>query len=120
MTSFPTTFSSLPAVSFVVPNLRHDMHDGTIAQADAWLHSRLAAYATWARTHDSLLIVTFDEDDHTQNNQIATIFVGEHVKPGQYAEYVDHYRVLRTVEDAFGLAHLGAAATRSPISDVWR
>ena len=38
LTSFPTDYSTLPAVSFVIPNLDHDMHDGTIAQGDTWIH----------------------------------------------------------------------------------
>ena len=29
--------NALPAFSFITPNLIHDMHDGTIAQGDAWL-----------------------------------------------------------------------------------
>src|SRR5439155_12678054 len=29
---YPTDFTKLPTVSFVVPNLIHDMHDGTIQQ----------------------------------------------------------------------------------------
>nr|WP_264176014.1 alkaline phosphatase family protein [Effusibacillus dendaii] len=33
-TNFPKDFSHLPTVSFVIPNLDHDMHDGTIKQAD--------------------------------------------------------------------------------------
>src|SRR5581483_4873677 len=45
-TSFPTTdFSQLPTVSIVVPDLQHDMHDGTIAQGDQWLQQNLGAYA---------------------------------------------------------------------------
>jgi hypothetical protein len=37
------------------------MHDGTIRMGDDWLRANLAAYAQWARTHNSLLIITFDE-----------------------------------------------------------
>src|SRR5262249_23321585 len=38
-TSFPSSanFSSLPTISFVVPNQQNDMHDGTISQGDTWL-----------------------------------------------------------------------------------
>ena len=35
--------SALPAFSFITPNLIDDMHDGTIAQGDAWLASHLPA-----------------------------------------------------------------------------
>ncbi len=119
-TSFPTDFTTLPTVSIVVPNLLDDMHDGTVAQGDTWLQQNLDSYVQWAKTHNSLLIVTWDEDDYTGTNQIATFFVGPMVKPGQYSETINHYTVLRTVEDIYGLAHAGSAQTATPVTDVWK
>ena len=118
--SFPTTFSKLPTVSWVIPNLNDDMHDGTIQQGDSWLQQHLLAYATWARNNNSLLIVTFDEDQGTTANHIATIFVGPMVKPGSYSEKINHYKVLRTIEDMYGLPHLGKSAGVAAITDVWQ
>jgi phosphatidylinositol-3-phosphatase len=117
--AFPTDYTTLPTVSFVVPNLMNDMHDGTIGEADNWLRTGLDGYVTWARTHRSLLIVTWDEDDLSQANQIPTIIVGASVKPGRYTERIDHYRLLRTLETAYGLPPLGAAASAEPITDCW-
>ena len=48
--SFPTDYTKLPTLSFVIPNLNDDMHNGTIAQADTWLKNNLSAYATWAKS----------------------------------------------------------------------
>jgi hypothetical protein len=118
--NFPTTFSKLPTVSWVIPNLDNDMHDGTIQQGDSWLQQHLLAYVTWARKNNSLLIVTFDEDQGTTANHIATIFVGPMVKPGHYSEKINHYRVLRTIEDMYGLGHLGKSAGVLPITDLWQ
>jgi hypothetical protein len=118
--SFPTTFSKLPTVSWVIPNLNDDMHDGTIQQGDSWLQQHLLAFATWARNNNSLLIVTFDEDQGTTANRIATIFVGPMVKPGSYSEKINHYKVLRTIEDMYGLPHLGKSAAVTAITDVWQ
>jgi hypothetical protein len=117
--AFPSQYTSLPTVSFVVPNLKDDMHDGTVAAGDSWLKQHLSGYATWAATHNSLLIVTWDEDDNSAGNQIPTIFVGQHVKTGKYAESINHYDVLGTIEDAYGLPHAGSAATATPITDAW-
>jgi acid phosphatase len=116
---FPSDYSRLPNVSIVVPNLVNDMHDGTIAQGDAWLRSNLGGYAQWAQTHNSLFIVTWDEDDTSGNNQIPTIFVGAMVQPGRYGERIDHFSVLRTLEDMYGLAYVGASASAAPIADIW-
>jgi acid phosphatase len=119
-TSFPTDFSKLPTVAWVIPNLDDDMHDGTIQQGDSWLQTNLLAYVTWAQNNNSLLIVTFDEDDDTAANHVTTIFVGPMVKPGKYSEKINHYNVLRTIEHMYGLPFLGKAATVTTISDVWK
>jgi len=119
-TSFPSDFTKLPLVSFVIPNLLDDMHDGTIQQGDTWLQTSLSAYVNWAQTNNSLLIVTWDEDDGSENNQVPTIFVGESVNPGRYSEKINHYNLLRTIEDMYGLPHLGKAARAKPITDVWK
>jgi len=110
----------LPTVAFVIPNLLDDMHDGTIQQGDSWLQTNLAAYVTWAQSNNSLLIIQFDEDDGSQNNQIPTIFVGGMVKPGQYSEKINHYNILRTIEDMYTLPRLAKAKKAKPISDVWK
>ncbi len=120
--SFPTTtdgYSTLPTVSFVVPNLNDDMHDGSIQQGDTWLQQNLDAYAQWAKTNNSLLIVTWDEDDNTSVNQIPTIFVGQHVQVGTNNTTINHYNVLRTLEDMYGLPPANNAANASDILGVW-
>jgi acid phosphatase len=118
--AFPTDFAKLPTVSFVVPNLCNDMHDCGIAAGDRWAQAHLDAYLRWADQHNSLLVVTFDENDGSPRNQILTFFAGAGVKPGSYPEPVDHYRVLRTVQAFYGLAPIGQAARTAPIADVWR
>jgi hypothetical protein len=117
--SFPSDYTQLPTVSIVVPNLNDDMHDGSIQQADTWLSSNIDGYVQWAKTHNSLLIVTWDEDDSSQNNRIATIFSGPMVSPSTPAENIGHYNVLRTVDDMYGLSYSGQDANVSPVSDVW-
>lgn len=117
---FPKDYTKLPTVSIVVPNQAHDMHDGSIREGDRWLQNNLASYVEWAKTHNSLLIVTWDEDDGSGNNQIPTIIVGPIVKVGTYSERINHYNVLRTLEDMFGLPSSGSSTDVSPIKNVWR
>lgn len=113
-TAFPADYTKLPTVSFVVPNVVNDMHDGTIAQGDAWLSRHLGKYATWAQTHRSLLIVTWDEGN-LDNNHIPTIVVGAGITSGTSNHRFTHYSMLRSIEDAYGLAKLGNAAKASPV-----
>ena len=110
---------SLPTVSFVVPDLGNDMHDGSIAGADAWLATHLGGYAQWARANNSLLIVTWDEDDTSADNRIATILYGAGIRPGRYDQRIDHYSVLSTIEEIYRLPKTGQAAGAAPITGVW-
>jgi acid phosphatase len=126
---FPVDFSTLPTVSFVIPNLIDDMHDGgfpkSIIAGDAWLKENLDGYYQWAKAHNSLLIITFDENNNTAGfhnltdpasktksieNHIPTVFAGAHVKHGSFDEGtgVTHVNLLRTLEAMYKLNKCGA------------
>ncbi|MFC9676764.1 alkaline phosphatase family protein [Streptomyces sp. NPDC056949] len=117
---FPSDYSTLPQVSFVVPDLCSDMHDCSVSTGDTWLKNNLSAYATWAKTHNSLLVVTFDEDNRLAGNKIPTVLYGQQVTPGATsATTYNHYDVLRTIEDMYGLPHAGNAASGKDITGIW-
>lgn len=117
---FPTDYTTLPQVSFVIPNLCDDMHDCSVRTGDTWLKNHLGAYAAWAKTHNSVLAVTFDEDDHSSANQIPTVLYGQPVAAGSSSSATyDHFSLLRTIEDMYGLTYAGNAASASDITDVW-
>ena len=125
---FPTNFHDLPTVAFVIPNMINNMHDGVIPSniqtGDTWLRKHLDDYYQWAKQHNSLLVVTFDENDHTgalgltdpaaanptMHNRILTVLAGAHIKRGEYNEGkgVTHVNLLRTLEAIYGLPRSGA------------
>ena len=133
---FPSDYSKLPTVAFVVPNLDHDMHDGSIQTGDTWLKEHIGGYYEWAKQHNSLLILTFDEDNHGKSgltdpaaadaedqNRVVTILAGAHIKPGDYKEGagVTHVNLLRTIEAMYKLAPSGSQqpnAAAAGISDT--
>lgn len=120
-TSFPGNFATLPSLAIVVPDQQHDMHDGTIKQADDWLQGNLGAYATWAKTNNSLLIVTWDEDAGSTNNRIPTVFSGANLKPaGTTAKgtYTLH-DLQRTVASIFNATPSGSAINVKNITGVF-
>jgi acid phosphatase len=119
-TAFPQDYSQLPTVALVVPDQRNDMHDGSIAQGNAWLARNIGPYVQWAKAHNSLLILTWDEDNGWHGNRIATIFAGAMVKPGKSAQRINHYTVLRTISEMYGLPYLGESAKEKPITGIWR
>jgi len=121
---FPQDYKTLPTVAMVIPNQVNDMHSGVsmdemILHGDSWLKDNLDPYIQWAMKHNSLFILTWDEDDSSSSNHIPTIFVGPMVTPGRYDTRVDHYRVLRTLADMFGVTPPGTAATVLPLQDIW-
>ena len=127
--NFPRDFNKLPTVSFVVPNEGNDMHnidiDGdtsAIKRGDKWLKDHLSAYVEWAKKHNSMLILTFDEDQKGSmvENHIATIFVGSHVKQGEYNSFINHYSVLSTVESMYHLPLSANAKDQNIIEGIWK
>jgi len=132
---FPADFEKLPTVALVIPNMVNDMHDGMFGKrrrnGDRWLRNNLDKYKEWAKTHNSLLIVTWDEDDKLKwlvgetteppANHIATIIVGEMVRPGVTSdkEYT-HLDLLRTLQEMYGLPPLAGTQNAKVISDLWK
>jgi acid phosphatase len=120
---FPSDFSKLPDVAFVVPNQYHEMHNGdeakSIPRADHWLKEHMSDYINWAQTHNSLFIFTFDEDDFRKVNRIPMIFVGPMLKESRDSSRVNHYNVLRTIEKLYGLPNAGPPLVK-PIMKIWK
>jgi hypothetical protein len=116
---FPTDYTTLPTVSYVVPNMCNDMHDCGVSTGDTWVKNNLAGYIAWAKTHNSLLILTFDEDNRLSGNRIPTLIVGQPAKPGTYPQRVTHYGMLRTLQNMYGLPCLANSCTATPITDAW-
>jgi phosphatidylinositol-3-phosphatase len=124
-TAFPSDdFTLLPTVCFVVPNQMNDMHDGLdpdrITTGDEWISDNMGDYIQWAKANNSLFILTFDEDDSASGNHILTVFTGQMVKAGQYSTRIDHYSVLNTIENMYGLPYLGDSVTHTIIIDCWK
>jgi PKD repeat protein len=115
--------STTPNYVFIDPNLQDNMHDGSIAQGDTWLSQNVPAILSspaFTQQH-SLLIVMWDEDDSSQNNQVAFIADGFGVKTGfvSSVQYT-HYSWLRTIEASWGLSTLTANdGAASPMTDLF-
>jgi acid phosphatase len=100
-----------PAFGWITPNMQNDMHDGTVARGDAWLSGQIPALLSapaWTE-QQSLLVITWDEDDNAPGNRVATLFIADQVPAGfRSATAYNHYSLLRTIEVAWGLAPLTA------------
>jgi Phosphoesterase family len=118
--AFPQDYRKLPTVSFVSPDMCNSMHDCSIHTGDRWMKKHFARYAKWAKHHNSLLVVTFDENAGGSVHPIPTIIVGAGIRPGRYADRMNHYTLLRTFEKVYGLPPLGRARAVRPLSGIWK
>ncbi len=117
--------ATTPNYVFITPNLCNDMHDCSVRTGDTWLSNHLPPILNSpACTVDRcLLILTWDEDNHSQGNQVLTIFAGSAAKTGGATSAVSytHFSLLRTVEDLFGLpTQTSNDAAASPMTDLLR
>lgn len=123
--------NTLPAFSFITPNLIDDMHDGTIAQGDSWLSANVPAIlASSAYTSGTTaLFITWDEGSgggsgencatNTTDNSchVATLVVSPSTAAGSTsATLFNHYSLLGTAEQLLGLPALGQAASTSTMT----
>lgn len=100
--------------TFVTPNMLHDMHDGSVAQGDAWLKTFVPKVINSAgyQTGSTILVITWDTDNRTEHNLVPAIVVAPQVKPGtRSAAAFNHYSLLRLSEETLGLPLLGNART---------
>ncbi|RKP25344.1 phosphoesterase, partial [Syncephalis pseudoplumigaleata] len=101
---------SLPQYSYYTPNMNNDGHDTSLEYATNWLKAFLEPkLADPNFTRRTLIVVTFDEaENYLIRNQVYTVLLGEAAgRKGTVddSEY-NHYSLLRTVEDNWGLGTL--------------
>jgi hypothetical protein len=113
---------AFPRYAFYSPNLRNDGHDGGLRTASPWLKKFVERFGQTPAASSTLLVVTYDESaGRGASNLICTVFLGPMVKPGVYDRPLNHYNVLRTIEDNFGVRPLadgdGGAVV---IEGIWK
>jgi phosphatidylinositol-3-phosphatase len=102
--------------TFVTPNLCSDTHDCSIATGDKWLSSFIPKILNSSRYGNgkTTIVLTWDEDDHSSANRVATVVVAPTVPPGTRSSIAfTHYSLLRSTEGMLGLPRLNNAATAS-------
>jgi phosphatidylinositol-3-phosphatase len=115
--------NALPNYVWITPNMCNDMHDCSVSTGDNWLRSevpKILASPAWQQ--NGALFITFDEGSSSTGGggHISTLLISPLAKRGfQSSVAYNHYSLLRTIEDAWGLPPLGKAASASPMSDFF-
>ena len=113
----------LPDFALVVPDLCHDMHDCPVAAGDAWLRAHVQPLLRSPALAGGVVFVVFDEGTSGEGGggNVEALALGSAGRPGSvFSRATNHYGLLRTVEDAWGLPRLGLSATATPIGGIWK
>jgi len=133
--------NSLPQFSFITPDTCHDGHDnpcsngepGGLVSADAWLEENVPSLLHYLWHHNGLLVINFDEGTVDSNDicpdcasggvggRTGAVLLSPELAGGvTVTTDYDHYSLLRTIEDSFGIAeHLNLAAQATPMTEVF-
>jgi hypothetical protein len=111
--------ATLPDFSLVVPDLCHSMHDCSVRVGDAWLRRTVGPLLTLPNT---VIFVVFDEgaSNARGGGHVPALAVGTAIRRhSKFRGLTNHYGLLRTIEQAWGLPRLGRSATAKPITGIW-
>jgi hypothetical protein len=123
----------LPDLVYIVPDQCHDMHgtgecsnnDALLREGDQHVHDLVQVItSSRAFTNNSIIVVVWDENDYSSNlgcclspfpggGHTVAIIIPGHVPPGplRSATPYNHYSLLKTFEDNWGLLRLRNTAS---------
>ncbi len=110
---------NMPDYAFITPDLEHDMHDGTIDQADSWLAGTLPGIlASSAYTRGGAIFVLADEGAN-EGDDPPFIVASPYARP-DYVSHVsyDTSSFLLTVQKMLGLDALPCAAQPAAVHSM--
>jgi acid phosphatase len=112
-------YNALPSLVWITPNLCNDTHDCSVATGDRYL-SKLVPNVLHGLGPHGVVFITYDEGSSGAHGggHVFTVVAGPGVRPGRYSRTFDHYALLRTIEDAFGLPHLAHAAGAPSMASI--
>ncbi len=116
---------TVPNFAWITPNVCSDMHSCGIATGDAWLKTwvpQILASPAWQQ--NGVLFILFDEGQssrgccvYASGGKVAALVISPLVQPGYVSTVAyDHYSLLRTIEEAWGLPLLGEAGSSATAS----
>ncbi|KAL4942097.1 hypothetical protein BDV06DRAFT_170208 [Aspergillus oleicola] len=106
-------YHRLPQYSFITPNMTNDGHDTTIEFSGRWTWDFLIDLLDNEYfTKDSLILLTFDENDtYEKGNKIFSFLLGDavprHLIGKDDNTFYTHYSVISSLSANFGLPSLG-------------
>ncbi len=124
--AFPRSLSRPPALSYVVPNNAHNMHDSSIRTGDRWLaHWVPRVIRSPGYHHGGVIFIVWDEghDDSSgcclpgvHGGRVPLFIISRHAALRHHLRRpATTYSFLRTIETGFRIPHLGLALDARPL-----
>jgi acid phosphatase len=112
---------SLPVTGEITPNVDDDAHNGTLAQADSWLGAWLPVIMAGPdyRSGHLTIIVTFDEDDSSEGNQVPLVVIDPRLSHVVATGTFNHYSLTRWLDENAGVALLRNAASAPDLREAF-
>ena len=127
--------TDVPQFNYISPNMCEDGHDNckpqgnTIKQFDDFLAREvpnITSSPAW--DSNSVIFVVYDEGQDGgpgkavkfDGGHVPFAVIGDQVHPALYPGFTNHYNLLRTIEDGFGLGYAGEAGTSTSITQIWK
>jgi hypothetical protein len=107
----------------IIPNMCNDMHDCPVSTGDAFLRSFVPRIMDSPAFADSVLFITWDEGTTNEGGggQVALVATSPLARPGRTSSRAhDHYSLLHTIEEAWGLPCLSNACQANDLADLFR
>jgi hypothetical protein len=107
----------------IIPNMCNDMHDCSVSTGDAFLKKLVPRIQAVMAKQPGVLFITWDEGGSSigGGGRVATLVIGPGVRPGyRSAVRHDHYSLLRTIENAWGLGCLHRSCTANDLREFFR
>jgi hypothetical protein len=129
---------NVPNLSYIVPDECHDMHgappwcldsakpgdvDDTwlVATADAFVGKTVSAITSsslW-KTGQNAIVITWDEGNVATNSVPTIVMTNNGPRGVQYNVASNHYSLLASIQDAFGLGCLQNSCTATPMAPLF-
>jgi hypothetical protein len=109
---------ALPDVGLITPNLLHDGHDGTLAQADAWLRGWVPVLMSgpdW-RSGRLAIVVVFDEGETTE--QVPFVLMAPGLSGVKISESANQYALTRLIDAVIGVPPLRQAGSATDVAPL--
>ena len=98
--------NTVPKYAFITPNMKNDMHDGSVADGDAWLARELPKIlASDAYKHNGVVFLLWDEGSNgPQRDEPPFVVISPNVRPGTVSNVAyDTTSYLKTVQEILGV-----------------